>query len=209
MRRLLCAISPFLLAAALAMPASGLPPVVYHSPNDDGANPGIPVDVPAGASVTLHLYIDGGSLASSPGEKCYTGPNDELCGWDLSLAGTGSVAFTSFTPNGDVEYGLSGNQLRCNGGDPFVGTLGPTKIGDLLLSGTSGDRVDLTRGDVVTSQLSLTQAPLGPVVTLPEPGGIVGLLSGVGLLARLKRRTAGAARHTRDERKPPRPTAPV
>ena len=183
----LCLVNALLFAS----PAAAAPPVLYHSPADDGVNAGVPVVVPGGASVTLHLYVDGGSVASPAGQECYTGPSDELCGWDFALVGTGSASFSGFTPAGDVEYNLGSTTLRCNGGNPFVGTLGPSKIGDLVLSGAQGDSVDLVRGDVVTSQLTLTQVALGPLVTVPEPGLVSGLLCGAALLGWLVRHGRG------------------
>ena len=163
-------------------------PVLYHSAADDGVSSGVPALVPEGVAVVLHLYVDGGSVASPVGQACVSGPNDEICGWDFGLVGTGGLTFDGFVASGDVESNLGAAALRMNGGDPFVGTLGPSKVGDLEISGAAGEQVVLTRGDVVTSQLSRVQIAAGPIVTLPEPGGLVGLLPGLMWVHWLRRR---------------------
>ena len=180
------------VALGFGLPAGAATPVLYHSPADDGVNPGVPAMVGEGAGVVLHLYVDGGAVASGPGEECYIGPNDELCGWDFGLVGQGSITFTGFAPAGDVEYNLGSTALRLNGGNPFVGTLGPSKVGDLEIAALDGDSVVLQRGDVVTSALTLTQVPPGPVVMVPEPNQLILLLSGVALLSLCLRPAANA-----------------
>jgi len=123
-----------LALSLLALPASAAPPVVYHSPNDDGVNPGGPVQVPSLVQTTIHLYIDGGSTAS-PSDPCFQGTGDEVCAWNLTLAGQSGLSLVSFTPSGAVVSNLSGGVLRANRLDPLTGALGPVKVGDLVVEG--------------------------------------------------------------------------
>ena len=55
------------LAPAIAQANHATGPIVYHSPNDDGAPAFWPPQVPLEPTMTLHLYIDGGSVPSPSG----------------------------------------------------------------------------------------------------------------------------------------------
>lgn len=94
-------VAPFVLVLSVALSnfaavAAAAPPGLYHSPDDDGVS----AVVPAAQSVTLHLYLDVGSV-SSTADACHEGDGDELCGPQIDLTG----------------------------GDFVFGELGPTKTG--------------------------------------------------------------------------------
>ena len=109
-------------------------PGLYHSPNDDGVSGGVPGFVPAGQTVTLHLYLDVGSVASTA-DACYQGDGDELCGYLIRLSASG-LNLQSFTPaDPDILFNLASPQIDLSGGDFEFGELGPTKLGDLVIDG--------------------------------------------------------------------------
>lgn len=183
-----------LALSLLALPASAAPPVVYHSPNDDGVNPGGPVQVPSLVQTTIHLYIDGGSTAS-PSDPCFQGTGDEVCAWNLTLAGQSGLSLVSFTPSGAVVSNLSGGVLRANRLDPLTGALGPVKVGDLVVEGSEGGTLDLSAGESIDAALTSQVLPSVTVVTLPEPGA--DLLGSAGLVALLLLSRGRARRRVR------------
>lgn len=174
-----------------ASSAAGSPPVLYHSPLDDGANGGVPATIPAATPATLHLYLDGGSNPSTA-DACLAGDGDELCGYLLRLTGSG-MNLELFTPaDPDILFNLSGNQLDLTGGDFEFGELGPTKLGDLAIAdAVPGGSLDLQIGDVVSAALAkeTLETPTA-IVEVPEPGGTLPLLVGWALLARSRRAAA-------------------
>ncbi len=189
--------------ALLTAHAGATPPVVYHSPADDGSNPGSPFEISPVGQTTLHLYIDGGPTPS-PSEPCHAGTGDEVCGWDLLMQGSiGTLDLVSFVGTGDVVFNLNGSSLRFNGGDFGNGTLGPSKIGDLVVEGTTGGTLDLMLSKSVTSGLAVATIAQTTVITVPEPGLPLSLISGaslLGILSRLRPRrtqTAGQRAKTR------------
>lgn len=176
----------FLVALLLSGASFAAVPSVYHSPADDGVDPGAPVTIPGSGQSTLFLYVDGGNSASSF-DACHQGAGDEVCWWDLHLEGQTGLSLDSFTASGDVLSNLSGSVLRINGGDTN-GTLGPTKIGELTVSPSPGGTLELTAGNSVSSALNLHVIPPTTVVTVPEPGQVTLLAAGIGLLWHLNRR---------------------
>ncbi|MHA7838933.1 MAG: hypothetical protein ACX98W_15855, partial [bacterium] len=190
LRTLSLAVAALLLGAGAAWSDV---PVVYHSPADDGAPPESPVDVPPGATLTLFLYLDGGSEAS-PEIRCATGTGDEVCFWNLALQAGGTATISSFVPAAGLVHhlGAGGTTLGVNGGDPWRGDLGPRRIGELVLDGGSGGGgLELTAGQAVDASLGVNA--MAPAIVVPEPA--VGLSLGAGvlliaLLGRLRRRHA-------------------
>jgi hypothetical protein len=179
-----------LLAALIlaAAPAAASPPSVYHSAGDDGVDPGGSVSVAAPA--TVHLYLDGGAIASSGAACAPGGDGDEVCGWKLHLEGQNGLDLVSFTPTGDVVFGLDGNTLHSTGGNPSTGTLGPSKIGDLVVDGIEGGELALLASYSVGAGQTLGALAPATVVVIPEPGGPVMLVSGLVLLRALRRRSS-------------------
>lgn len=180
---------PFLIGLfATAGPVSAGTPAVYHSPLDDGAPaPGGIPNLPSGVDGILHLYIDGGPNPSVA-DPCESGDGDEVCGFDLSLTSLGAVSFVSFVPDGDVVYQLQPTQLRFNGGRFDVGDLGPTRLGDLVVSSTGDGGVFLDEGYSVSSTLDLRKILARPIIGVPEPGPLPALAAGAALLAVVHRR---------------------
>ena len=138
---------------------------------------------------TLHLYLDGGAVASSGGPcEQGVGDGDEVCGWKLHLEGQSGLDLVSFTPTGDVVFGQpTGNTLLATGGAPAAGALGPAKIGDLVVEGVEGGVLALLASDSISASQALETIPAETLVFLPEPGGLAMLLSGVALLLGLDR----------------------
>ena len=183
-------VSLFMLSLPLlaATSASATPPVLYHSPGDDGVSGGVPAYVGVGAGVTLHLYLGVGATASTA-DPCFQGDGDELCGHRLRLTGSG-VEFQTFTPaDPDLIFKVDLDEFLLTGGDFQTGELGPTRLGDLVIDALSvGGSVDLTLGEFVTTQLAKeTTATPTTIVTVPEPTGTLPLALGAGLLVLLHR----------------------
>ena len=86
------------------------------------------------------------------------------------------------------EKRLSGGELRCAATDPLVGTLGPRKIGDLMIDGSEGGALDLISGASLDSTLTTQALATGSLVTLPEPEGHQLAMAGVLGLLLLARR---------------------
>lgn len=155
--------------------AHGDIPIVYHSPADDGVPLAAPLDVPPGASLTLFLYLDGGSEPSSE-IRCATGTGDEVCFWNVVLQGAGTVTISSFTPNPGILHHQSGATIGINGGDPWRGDLGPRRIGEMEIDGGAfGGALQLVSGEAVDSSLGVSA--LVPTDVVPEPA--VGLALGL------------------------------
>jgi len=136
---------------------------------------------------TLFLYIDAGTNASSA-DPCHEGSGDEICWWNLSVAGQGGLGLVSFTGSGDVVSKLTSSLLVFNGGDARNGTLGPTKLGELVVGGTPGGTLELLPGQIVSSALSMDAVAQATLITVPEPGQGHLLLAGVAWLCALRRR---------------------
>lgn len=156
-----------LLVLLLSSAVANALPTIFHSPNDDGEPaPGL-ASVALGVQ-TLHLYIDGGSQASSA-LPCEEGDGDEVCTWEVSIVPTGDVTFQGFNNASGVESNLDSSLLRAIGGNPFTGDLGPTKMGDLTINSVAGGTVELDRGDTVNAAQSIDALMPGELVDVPEP----------------------------------------
>ena len=59
--------------------------IVYHSPNDDGVNPGSTGELLIGPGESLFLYLDTGSAISQVGIVCYDGDGRETCGYEAVI----------------------------------------------------------------------------------------------------------------------------
>lgn len=167
-------------------------PVVYHSPDDDGARPAsVPAIDGGGAVSTVHLYMDeaSGSATPSSAAPCEAGEGNERCGWALALVGADGLEIVDFRPEGDVVFELGSGPLpriRLNGGRLDAGELGPVKLGDLdvrALTGVGTGRLE--SGGVLDARLDPVALPPQPLFYAPEPGLASALLPGLLLLARL------------------------
>jgi hypothetical protein len=177
-------------------PVWAVPPALYHSPGDDGVSGGVPATVAAGTGVSLHLYLGVGTTASTA-DPCFQGDGDELCGHRLRLTGTG-LEFQTFSPaDPDLVFKVGPDEFLVTGGDFETGELGPTKLGDLVLDAYSTDgTVDLVLGEFVTTQLAKETTTPVTIVQLPEPGALLSLALGAGLLSALNCRRGNRPRPT-------------
>ena len=163
---------------------------VYHSPNDDGL-PGS-TQIPSGGVQSVYLYIDGGPSASA-GNACDEGQGDEVCGYDFEVTGLNGLTLSAF--NADVGANLLVNfsvaSMKVNGLDSQSPMPGPHRIGELLVNAAVGGEVELTSGEVIGADLGSEILSTTTLVTVPEPGPLLLLGSGIGLLAVLARRRRG------------------
>jgi len=165
---------------------------VYHSPNDDGAPASGPPVVCEGGVRSVFVYIDGGPSASLPGAACHEGVGDEICGYDLYLTGLNGLTLEGFAadPAADLIENLSAGELKLNGLDSVSPTPGPMRIGELLVNATSGGALELTSGEVVGADLTSEQLGTSTIVSVPEPGRLMLLGSGLIFLVCVGRRRA-------------------
>lgn len=183
--RLFVPVVALLATLCVAEPSVAAPPAVYHSPADDGIAPGAPVVIPDLVQTTLFLYIDAGTNASLA-DPCHQGSGDEICWWDLTLEGRDGLGLVSFIGSAGVVSNLTPSSLVFNGGD-VNGTLGPTKIGELVVDGNAGGLLVLLPGQIVSSALNIAPVAQSALVTIPEPGQ-TGLFAGVAWLWALRHR---------------------
>ena len=155
---------------------------VYHSPNDDGL-PGS-TQIPSGGVQSVYLYIDGG-LSASAGNACNEGQGDEVCGYDLEVTGLSGLTLSSFNADAGANLlvNFSATSMRLNGLDTQSPTTGPHRIGELLVNAILDGEVELTTGEVIGADLSSEILSTATLVTVPEPGHLLLLGSGLGLLA--------------------------
>jgi hypothetical protein len=185
------AISVWLLVLGLGG-SNALATQVYYSPNDDGVPAGGSPTLDVGGVRSVFLYIDGGATASQPGAACHVGQGDEVCGFSLTLTGQTGLTLAGFNPDGgaDLLHDSNALELRVNGLDTASPTPGPKRIGELLVNAVAGGALELSAGEVVGAALASENLATSTVVTVPEPGGLVQLLSGVALLLGIGRRRA-------------------
>jgi hypothetical protein len=177
-----------LLGCMLALGSSpALAAQVFHSPNDDGL-PGSG-QIPSGGVQSVLLYIDGGGAISIPGRACNDGTGDEICGFDLELTALAGLSFDSFTADSgaDLMVNFSAGSIRINGIDAVGPGIGPQRIGELLVNAVDGGEVELTGGETLGADLASENLATMTLVTVPEPGQLLMLLCGGGLLAGLSR----------------------
>jgi len=170
-------------AALLVEPAFAFAATqVYHSPADDGAPAVGPPVVFEGGVRSVFLYIDGGSVPSQTGQACDEGAGDEICGYELHLTGLNGLTLAGFAPDpaADLVQNLGAGELKLNGLDGVSPSPGPKRIGELLVNATSGGAVELTSGEVVGADLAGEQLAATTIVSVPEPGRL--MLLGSGLL---------------------------
>ncbi len=180
-----------LAAAILAGRAFAAPPTIFHSPNDDGISGGSPAVIEPGTSQVVHLYLQGGVNATSIGEACNDGNGEEVCGFDLLLEAQSGVSFSSFVPDVDTVWALDPSSFRFNGGDFASGTLGPVKLGDLVVDAQLGGSIDLATGQTADSALGLVDLTPSTLVIVPEPSRHLLLSAGMTALLALYRRRQG------------------
>jgi hypothetical protein len=163
--------------------------VVYHSPNDNGVNPGIVFDLPLSTGEPLKLYLDAGALPSDSGDACNDGNGREVCGYDIDIDALGSAYFTNFLPEPNVVFTLTSKKAKINGIFSLSPGLGSVKIGQLTAaSSDENGAVMLTGGTIVLAALQSESMPQMFLAQVPEPLGSLPLIAGGVLLAGLSRR---------------------
>jgi hypothetical protein len=173
-----------------ATPSLSATPSLFHSPLDDGVNPGAPPVLSGSPTETLYLYLDAGPSATGVGVACVDGDGDELCQWELGLAISGDASVASFTPDAgqDIVWASSGGALDATGGKATVGELGPIRIGELEVSITGGAwSANVAGGSIVDAGFALDGVHTG-TIAMPEPGLSLQLLAGGAALLVLARR---------------------
>jgi hypothetical protein len=174
---------------------AGAEAMVYHSAADDGSVPAVVPTLPSSGPEWIHLYVDAdGTAVTITGSPCQDGDGDELCGFQVSLRAGAGTEILDFVPAGAVYHTLAGGTLHANAIDPIAPDTAAMKVGDLLVQSTSpatGGTIDATGHVVITAGLDSHIVVEGPIamVPAPEPGVVAGLLSGIGSLAFLHRRS--------------------
>jgi hypothetical protein len=163
---------------------------LFHSPSDDGI-PGAP-EVPTGGVQSVFLYLDGGAVGTAAGETCNDGDGDEICGFDLELTALSGLSFSAFTPDAgaDLLVNFAAASVLINGLDAVTPAAGPVRIGELQVNAIEGGQVELTSGEVIGADLGSEVLSAQTIVTVPEPGHLLLLVSGIGLLVGLARKGA-------------------
>jgi hypothetical protein len=186
-----CASGSLWVAMAVFAPTADATQV-FHSPSDDGVPAAGQPSVAEGGVRSVFLYVDGGAAASAGGSVCLSGDGDEVCGYSLGLTGLGGLTINGFNADGgaDLIVNQSAGSILINGLDPVAPTPGPKRIGELLVNAATGGSLELTSGEVIGADLGSELLASGTVVTVPEPGGLLAMLSGLGLLRALARRRA-------------------
>jgi len=176
-----------LVGFASFVPAASAQVRVFHSPANDGVDPGGTQVIEPGDPVTLHLYIENDGIPTATGTVCEDGDGNELCGYDLTFEALGGIQFDVYSEVADTRQSLTATRLRLNAVEAVGGASGAIHIGDLTIDASVGTTVDLVSGQVLDASLNL--APVAPrsLVFVPEPGALVGLAGGLLLLVLLKR----------------------
>ena len=168
-----------LVALALAPAGARGETIIYHSPADDGVDPGAPV--PLSPAQSFFLYADAGPISTGLGTPCFDGNGDEICAYRFCIETTGAVGIVSFVPDPAQDLVVSSDATRicATGGNALDGELGPLRIGELQVAVTGAGTVALTEGDAVAADLTL-----GAVTPrlLPEPGSVWQLAAGIAFL---------------------------
>jgi hypothetical protein len=187
-RRLFAGIALALLLGVAAKPAAAQVSLFY-SPGDNGIDPGIPLTLPDGVGLSIPLYLDGGD-ASSTAQPCEQGDGEEVCGWLIRLQADGGITIQDFIPDAGAasEWNAEPGVLQATGGNGTTGSLGPTRLGSVVIDIAGTGNLELTSGSVARSNLTLESLP-GRLLIVPEPG-IFHWPASLAVLASLGRRRA-------------------
>ncbi len=182
-----------LLASLLLTSGSSAQNLVYHSPGDDGVNPGAPLQLPISSNEPLFLYLDVGSFATTSGIACNDGDGREVCGYAVVIDAVGGALFVDFVPEPNVIHRLIPTQLRANGTFSLNPALGPVRLGELkVASSQPGGEVMVMGGEAVLAALQVESVAQSILATTPapEPGTGALLIGGTLTLCALGRRRA-------------------
>jgi hypothetical protein len=174
-----------LVLLTVAPPPADAAVEVYHSPDQSGVNLESVIVISSDAVQFLYLFIENPGSATSVGTVCLDGDGAELCAFDLAVEGIGGVQFLSFTPAPSpapvVAYSLSGARLRLNAVEAISGITGPTFVGSLEVNttGAMGGQIDLVSSEVLSASLAEVAVMPRGIITVPEPAGLLQLVSGI------------------------------
>ena len=165
--------------------------LVYHSPNDNGVNPGVAANLPIGPGESFFVWLDTGSTVSQTGIVCHDGSGREICGYQVVVDALGSAFFVDFIPHSGVVHQLTPNQLQVNGIFALNPTVGAVRIGELkVANGDASGAVMVMGGQVILAALQSEPVSQSTLAFLPEPSGLIPLMAGMALLAGLHGRRA-------------------
>lgn len=160
---------------------------VFHSPSNNGA-PGLGgLQIAAGTTATVNLYIDriprmmqGDTMpamdtASVPAGSACSGqsadPGDEICQWLVEVVADPGLTILNFTPEPNVVSNLAGNTLRATGGNAINPDLSSERIGTIVVQASpssAGAQLGVT-GQYVRASLDLENIPRQLVGSVPNP----------------------------------------
>jgi hypothetical protein len=176
-------VSAMVMLLPLAATAQNM---VYHSPNDDGVNPGTALNLPIDPSTSLFLYLNAGSTGSQTGTPCSDGNGREMCGYRVIVDTLGGASIVDFIPDGNIVHSRTSSHLDANGLFALNPVLGPIRIGELRVASTSGgSEVVISGGQVVLAALQIEGIPMSIAANtpVPEPGFVITLGVGVVVLS--------------------------
>jgi len=190
-----------LLFAALAVaPAQASQPTLFHSPSDNGVDPGalVPPLQPNGTR-TLYLYLRPGGVATdNDGQLCNGGAGglggngDETCGVHFEIRVDGDLSILSFTPqvgqvSSRIEPGSRTLRTALVTTAPPL-SAGTTRLGTLTIqAGPVGGTAQLSKLDTVDADLDLQTGAPRTIAFVPEPAFALQLAAGICALSLLSR----------------------
>ena len=195
--RVALGLAVLLLVVGLVSPASAQLAQVYmtYGPQDTGPVSGWALPLPAGETVLVHLWVQGGGVPSVPA-PCEVGVvGSEICGVNLFVDGDNTFTFTEFQTDPSRPFDSSGAQtpvvaslsndlFKLNALDLAPTGLGNRYLGRLAVTVGAEATPEMTAevsGGVIAANLTMRQIETRSIV-VPEPGLASGLLIGTGLL---------------------------
>jgi hypothetical protein len=192
-----------LIGLLLAPAPAGANAVVYHREGDAGPAPSGAVQIPKVPSHTLYIYVKPGSTVTTGGTPCMdaSADGDELCALDVRIRTLNDVQFQSVVgSNGFAANQMSSTEIRINGLSRLSPIATDTKIAEAMVRTNlgQGGSFEVFGQQSVDAGFDAHDFPLSVIATtnVPEPGGLLLLLSGVlglGALYRLHLRLARRA----------------
>ncbi len=147
------------VALAVALPVSSRAQL-YVSPNDDGVPGSDCIGIGAGDQ-SLYLWVDDGSTPTDPASAACDGtggttPGDEICLFDFNVGAGAGLTIVSFAaePEADIVDNALPERLRMNGGNALTGTLGPNRVGELVVSASAVGNLTIEGEAVVDTTLT-------------------------------------------------------
>ena len=172
---------------------------LYFTYGPQDRDPGSPIGILAETPTPLHLWLKVGDAASAANVCAPGATGNEICGFDLALSTVAAFDFGAFSP--DLEFDRSGagtpivthaspGRFAANGLDLGVPPVGSRHLGILTVAtgGVSPEDAVSASGGVIAANLEMRNITAENVI-VPEPGFMLSLLSGMGLVAYSGRRS--------------------